>query len=88
MTCHSLPAQSHRLALLRTEKIGHLPFLVRIATHKGVRVTLALMPGVAAQGVRFKATGWIVTAGRGWISGWWHNAGPFVSGRCSVNEWE
>jgi hypothetical protein len=42
---------------------------------------VGLMPGVAAQGVRAKANGWIVSAEWGKISGWWQGVGPFVTRR-------
>jgi hypothetical protein len=45
----------------------------------GARIPLGLMPGVAAQVVRAKENGWIVSAEGSKISGWWQGAGPFVT---------
>ena len=46
---------------------------------EATRQPVGLMPGVAAQVVRAKANGWIVSAEWSKISGWWQGAGPFVT---------
>jgi hypothetical protein len=45
------------------------------------RMPVGVMPGVAANGARARANGWIVSAKWGKISGRWQGAGPFVTCR-------